>query len=150
MTVEPLAEHKDVIPTLVKWYESEWEPYYGSNGPGDAQSDLISRCKYDTMPIGLIAIENEHVLGTVAIDKDVTTNLTPSIVGLLVAPEYRRRGIATSLIRAAEKWASQLKYRKLYISTTVLGNMLQNLGWTQIDEVEFLNAEYGSVYMRKL
>ena len=149
MTVEPLVNHKDAIPTLVKWYESEWKPYYGINGPGDAQTDLISRCK-DTIPMGLIAIENGDVLGTAAIDKDVATNLTPSIVGLLVAPEYRRRGIATSLISAAEKWASQLKYRKLYVSTTVLGNMLQNLGWTQIDEVEFINAEYGSVYMRKL
>ncbi len=149
MTVEPLVNHKDVIPTLVKWYESEWESYYGVDGPGDAQTDLISRCN-DTMPIGLIAIENGGVLGTVAIDKDVTTNLTPSIVGLMVAPEYRRRGIATSLINTAEKWASQFGFRKLYISTSTLSNLFQKLGWSQIDEVEFLNAEQGSVYMREL
>lgn len=54
------------------------------------------RCKHDTIPLGLVAIENGNVLGTAALDQDVTTKLTPLVVGLLVAPEHRRRGIATS------------------------------------------------------
>lgn len=113
MTIELLSEHMDVIPTLVKWYMSEWGPYYGINGPGNAQRDLMSRCKTDTTPLGLVAIENGNVLGTAALDHDDTTKLIPSVVGLLVAPEYRRRGTATSLIAAAELWASRLGFHEL-------------------------------------
>jgi GNAT superfamily N-acetyltransferase len=136
-----------VIPTLTDWYQSEWEPYYGKDGPGDARADLESRCNRDELPIGLVAIENNQVLGTAALDLDVTTDLKPSVVGLLVAPAYRRQGIATALLNAAEDLARQLGYSRLFVSTTVLGDLLNQLGWEAMGAVQFLNAEPGSVYV---
>ena len=150
MTIEPLSEHQWVIPTLVKWYRSEWEPYYGSEGPGNAKADLVSRCNRNAIPYGLVAIEKDHVVATAALDIDVTTNLTPSVVGLLVGPEYRRRGVATALLRATEHHARQLGYRRLYVSTTVLHSLLQRLSWRATGDVEFLNNERGSIYVREL
>ena len=150
MIIEPLSDHMEVIPTLIEWYQSEWEPYYGIDGPGDARADLVSRCNRDAIPIGLVAIENGRVFGIAALDLDVTTNLTPSVVGLLVGPEYRRRGIATALLNATEDLARQLGYRRLYVSTTALRDLLNRLGWRSMGEVQFLNAEQGSVYVRDL
>ncbi len=148
MNIQLLADHAEVIPTLTDWYLSEWEPYYGLNGPGDARADLESRCNRDELPIGLVAIEDDQVSGTAALDLDVTTNLTPSVVGLLVEPACRRRGIATALLKATEEIARQLGHRRLYVSTTVLGGLLNQLGWEAMGAVQFLNAEQGSVYMR--
>ena len=105
MMIELSSDRLEVIPTLTKWYQFEWEPYYGKDGPGNARVDLESRCNRDELPVGLVAIEDNQVLGTAALDLDVTTNLTPSVVGLLVGPAYRRRGIATALIKAAEDLA---------------------------------------------
>ncbi len=150
MNIELLADHAEVIPALTDWYLSEWEPYYGANGPGDARFDLESRCNREEIPIGLVALEGNQVCGTAALDLDAATNLSPSVVGLLVAPDHRKRGIATALLDAAENLARQLGYSRLYISTTVLGTLLERMGWHTLGEVEFLNAEQGSIYTRSL
>lgn len=150
MIIELISDHFDLIPILTRRYQSEWEPYYGKHGPGDARKDLESRCNRDALPIGFVAVEDDQVLGTAALDLDVTTNLTPSVVGLLVEPAYRRRGIATALLKAAEDFARQLGYSRLYVSTTVLGDLLSLLGWEAMGTVRFVNDEKGSVYARDL
>ena len=150
MNIELLADHADVIPTLLEWYLLEWEPYYGAHGPGDARADLESRCNSDAIPIGLVAMEAGEVRGTVALDLDLATNLTPSVVGLLVGTDWRGRGIATALLESAEVLAQRLGYDRLYISTTILGDLLVRLGWQPLGEVEFLNNEQGSVFVREL
>ena len=147
MKIKPLAEHNELLPILTEWYMSEWELYYGVDGPGDAQSDLESRCNYEEIPIGLVAIEGDQVCGTVALDLDAATNLTPSVVGLLVDRAYRRRGIAAALLKSAEDLAHTLGYSRVYMSTTVLGDLLERMGWHKFGEVEFLNAERGLIYV---
>ncbi len=148
MKIKPLADHKEVLPILTDWYLSEWEPYYGVDGPGNAQADLKSRCNYEEIPIGLVAIEGDQVCGTVALDLDAATNLTPSVVGLLVSSAYRRRGIAAALLKSAEDLARTLGYSRVYMSTTVLGDLLERMGWHKLGEVEFLNTERGLIYVR--
>ena len=147
MNIGLLADHTEAIATLADWYLLEWEPYYGVDGPGDARADLKSRCNRKKTPIGLVAIEGDQVCGTIALDLDVTTNLAPSVVGLLVGNEYRRRGIAATLLTSAEDLARDLGYDQLYVSTTVLSDLLERMGWRTIGKVEFLNAEHGSIYV---
>ncbi len=150
MVIEPISNHVHVIPTLVEWYQSEWKPYYGKDGPGDARADLVSRCNRDRLPLGLVALEDDQTLGTTALDLDVTTHLTPSVVGLLVAPPYRRQGVATALLMASEEIARRLGHRQLYASTAVLGGLLGKLGWEKMGEAKFLDDITGSVYVRNL
>ncbi|MGI9507121.1 MAG: GNAT family N-acetyltransferase [Geminicoccaceae bacterium] len=135
---------------LSAWYLSEWEPYYGRFGPGDARADLEARCNHDKVPLGLVAMEGNDVCGTAALDLDPATNLTPSVVGLLVRRDRRGRGIATALLESAEGHARRLGYGHLYMSTNVLGHLLLRLGWQPFREVEFLNNEQGSIYKREL
>ena len=147
MNIGLLADHTEAIATLAEWYLFEWEPYYGVHGPGDAWADLTSRCNREKIPIGLVAIEGDRVYGTIALDLDVTTNLTPSVVGLLVGHEYRKRGIAATLLKSAEDLARDFGYDQLYVSTTILSDLLERMGWRTMGEVEFLNAERGSIYV---
>ena len=150
MKIEPLADHMTTIPQLSEWYLSEWEPYYGRCGPGDALADLESRCNLDEIPLGLVAMEGGDVYGTAALDLDPATNLAPSVVGLLVRRDRRGKGIATALLESAEHHAQRLGYSQLYMSTTVLGHLLLRIGWRPFGEVEFLNDERGSIYAREL
>ena len=150
MDIHLLADHTEVIPALTDWYLLAWEPYYGVNGSGDAQADLTSRCRHESIPIGLVAMDGDRLYGTVALDRDAATNLTPSVVGLLVGSEHRRKGIGTELLKSAEELARRLGYSRLYISTTILGELLIGRGWQALGEVEFLNAEQGSIYVRDL
>jgi GNAT superfamily N-acetyltransferase len=146
MTIELLADNTELLPALVKWYECEWGPYYGADGPGNAQLDLASRCNRDVIPVGFVAKRDKHLLGVAGLDRDATTNLAPSIVGLLVADEFRRRGVASSLLQAATSFAEGLGYKHVYISTTVLGDHLLRNGWRRIGDARFLNDENGSIY----
>ena len=150
MEIELLAEHSESIPQLVDWYVSEWEPYYGADGPGDARADLRSRCNRDEIPICLVAVENGEILGTAAVDVDAATGLIPSVVGLLVKPSQRRRGIATALLKRAESLARKLGYSRLFVSTAILGDLLARTGWHLQREVQFANDEPGNIYAKNL
>lgn len=147
MTISLLADHVEFVPTLADWFVREWEPYYGAEGPGDAFADLKSRCNRDAIPIALVACQDRALQGVVSIDVDAATNLAPSIVGLLVASEYRRQGIAAALLESATGLARRLGYRRVYLSTSVLGDHLRRSGWELYGEARFLNDERGSIYV---
>jgi GNAT superfamily N-acetyltransferase len=150
MEIGFLADHGGAVETLEEWYTQEWGPYYGEGGPGAARADLVSRCNRDRLPIGLVAIEGDRVCGTAGLDRDATTGLTPSIVGLLVAREHRGKGIAAALIDATGRLARDLGFEELFISTSILGETLLREGWSARGETEFLNKERGRVYVRSL
>ena len=150
MDIELLADHSESIPMLANWYVSEWEPYYGFNGHGDARADLESRRNRDEIPIGFVVTEGGEICGTAALDLDPATGLTPSVVGLLVEPSQRGCGIATALLEFSEFLARRLGYSRLYISTSTLGNLLVRIGWFSLGEIQFVNEEQGSIYARDL
>ena len=146
MKIALLADHTEVLAALAEWYRDEWEPYYGIDGPGDALTDLKSRCNRNALPIGLVALVGDQVKGVAALDHDPATNLTPSVVGLLVAAEYRGQGVATQLLESARNLAEGLGYGRVYVSTTILGGHLLKKGWHVLGPVSFLNGEQGSIY----
>ena len=51
MNVELLANRMEVVPILSAWYQQEWPPYYGPEGPGDARADLLARCNLDKIRV---------------------------------------------------------------------------------------------------
>ena len=150
MQIALLADHAGSVDELAAGYEAEWAPYYGVRGPGDARVDLASRCNRDRLPIGLVAIDGDRIVGTAALDRDAATGLAPSVVGLLVLPASRRQGIATALIESAERLARDLGYDELFISTSILQGTLQRAGWHEKGDVEFMNNDRGKVFVRDL
>lgn len=146
MEISMLADHPEFLPTLAGWYAREWPPYYGKGGPGNARVDLESRCNRDSIPVGLIALRRTELLGVVALDRDPATNLIPSVVGLLVADEYRGQGIAAALLESVTVLAKQLGYSRTYISTNVLGDYLEKNSWRLFGATRFINDERGSIY----
>lgn len=150
MKIELLADHRDFIPALAEWYILEWGPFYGERGPGDALADLTSRSNRNEIPIGFVATGNGEIFGAAALDLDAATDLTPSVVGLLVAPSQRGHGIATALLESAESIAKGLGYSRIYVSTTILGGLLVRMGWYACGEVEFVNEERGQIFAKDL
>lgn len=147
MKIGLLVDHIDILPTLADWYVRAWQPYYGSQGPGDAYADLKSRCNHDGLPVGLVALQRGEPQGVVALDRDPVTDLTPSVVGLLVAEKYRGKGVAAALINAASRLAHQLGYARAYMSTNILDDHLTRSGWRLLGEARFMNDEHGSIYV---
>ena len=65
--IELLADHPEAIPILQDWFEREWAPYYGPEGPGVAINDLRDSCNRDDLPISLVAILDGEFVGTAAL-----------------------------------------------------------------------------------
>ena len=69
------------------------------------------------------------------------------MVGLLVGRAHRRRGIGAALIKSAENLSRKLGCKRVYMSTTILGDLLERRGWHKLKEVAFLNGEQGLIYV---
>ncbi len=152
--VRDLAEVPDLVPVLVGWYRTEWEPYYGPSGPGDAARDLAAAADgTDRLPICLVALgPGGAPLGTVSLKLESLPShrhLSPWIAALLVEPGMRGRGVGTALIEAAEAQASRLGFECLYLASSRMRTYLEGRGYERIDEAETLR-ERTPVYRLRL
>ncbi len=156
LQIELLADHPEAIPILAEWFEREWAPYYGPDGPGDARSDLLGSCNRDQLPVALVALTHGKVCGTAALKTESVsthTHLTPWLAGLLVAPENRRHGVGEQLISAIEKKARQLGFDSLYVGTGkgsgTPESLLRARGWQFVEKRPYFVSEV-SIFRKSL
>ena len=156
LKIELLADHPEAIAVLKSLFESEWEPYYGTSGSGDAETDIKYSANRTELPIAVVAIFDGNICGTAALKMEsVTTypDFFPWLAGLLLAPEYRRQGIGEQLIIEIEKLAKQLGYEEIYVGTGEKSGMseitLDKRNWKFIGKSEYFVSEV-SVYKKKL
>ncbi len=156
LKIELLADHPEALSTLKKLFESEWEPYYGVKGPGDAETDIKNSANRAELPIAVVAIVNGSICGTAVLKMESVTTHTeyfPWLAGLLVAPEYRKQGIGEQLIVKIEDLAKQLGYKEIYVGTGDKSGMseitLDKRNWKFIDKSDYFVSE-ASIYKKKL
>lgn len=154
--IDFLADHPEAIPVLKGWFEDAWAPYYGPEGPGDALADLRNSCRRDGMPIAIVALAGDEVVGTAALKAESVgthPHLTPWLAALLVGEAYRGRGIAERLIAAVEDLAREQAWSCLYVgSGTGSGTpepALTRRGWEHLETVPYYVGEV-SVFRKEL
>jgi GNAT superfamily N-acetyltransferase len=119
LEVLPASATPEHLRRLHKWFVSEW----GQEGAFDLDDS--------TEPRPLVAISDEGTLGGLAFAifrAPGTESPGIWINALFVAPNHRRKGIATLLIRAAEGEAERLGERELYALTDI-PELYEKLGW---------------------
>jgi len=67
---------------------------------------------------------------------DPKHDLTPWLAALYVAPEFRKLGIASALVRAIEQHARNAGCRELYLYTVTAEPLYTKLGWTARDRFD--------------
>lgn len=138
--IAPLAAHPENLSKLATWLEDAWPAWYGPGGSGIASDDLNARCRRNGLPYALVALCDGELCGTAAltpVSVPSHAHLCPWLSGLLVASEFRRRGIAERLIEGIEVVAGQHGYKQVYAAT---GNghvtprtALRKRGWSFLD-----------------
>ncbi|MDP6388706.1 MAG: GNAT family N-acetyltransferase [Alphaproteobacteria bacterium] len=133
-----LADVPEAIPILVRWFVEEWEPYYGPDGPGDAERDLTACCNRDELPVGLLALDGEgKVVGTAALKSEsVETHrhLSPWLAALVVARDRRGERIGSVLVTAVEDEARRLGFDSLYVAEDSSSGIMPRQGWIPMKE----------------
>jgi len=104
---------------LNEWLTAEW---------GEVES-------FDNVPPPLLAIEGRKLLGGLmfsSFQKPDREEIGLWINALFVAPEHRRKGIGSLLIRAAEAEAARTGERELFALTDI-PKLYQRLGWQCVE-----------------
>lgn len=133
-----LAERRDLLPVLTRWFEAEWPDYYGLAGPGNAGQDLQTYANRDVLPVGLVAFHEGVPCGFAVLKSEPFPShpqLFPWIGAAFVQPQLRRQGIGALLIEAMEREAMRFGFRKVYCATGTAASLLERRGWRVLTQV---------------
>ncbi|MDP6805969.1 MAG: GNAT family N-acetyltransferase [Rhodospirillales bacterium] len=148
-----LADTPGASATLARWFEDEWAPWYGPEGPGDAARDLALCRHRDELPICLVALgAGDQVMGTVALKSEsvgADQHPGPWLAAFLVDNEHRRRGVGTALVEAIEAEARRLGFAAVHTSVENGGTMFERRGWRAVGTAQSLRGGV-VVYRRDL
>lgn len=152
VTVTPLADHPEVLPTLQAWFEAEWPGHYGVDGPGDAAADLSAFARRGELPVGVVAFCEGTLCGVAAL-KAVSISshaqLTPWAAAGLVRPDLRGQGIGLQLLSALEDEARALGYASIHCASGTAARLFERAGWRRIDRIEHDGAPL-AIYRKAL
>ncbi|MGO4832443.1 GNAT family N-acetyltransferase [Rhizobiaceae sp. 2RAB30] len=129
-----LADRPEAIEALARGYETEWPDWYGI-GRTSAIGDLTERSRHMGLPLGVVALRRGRAVGTCALTAQSgpePSSLTPWIGGLWVAPEARRRGVASALVAYATDKAWEQGFGAVHTLTAEAEEVFRRLGWETI------------------
>jgi GNAT superfamily N-acetyltransferase len=132
MEIRYLADCLEHVPTLAKWHFAQWQHFVEADSVERRLQLLLARAGHRRIPTIVVAIEGTQLLGSATLaefDMETHRDLTPWVVDVFVAPEFRRRGIASALVRRVVREAAALGVAELYPCTT--GPMRETVyaGW---------------------
>lgn len=140
MDIAYLADHKEVIPILARWFYQEWTYLHPDRTLQDVERLIGERTNTTKIPLSLVAFEGGELLGMVCLkvhDMDTRLDLTPWLAGLYVTAPWRRKGIGTALVSAIEKKSQELQIEKLYLYTPESEGFYSRLGWHVNERVKY-------------
>jgi GNAT superfamily N-acetyltransferase len=152
--IQKLADTQESLPKVRELLESQWPDYYGPDGPGDPDAELQDGSQRAGQPLLVVAVDapSGQAIGTGAL-KAVSIHtfghLGPWLAGLVVNPDFRRRGVAEALIAAVEEEAKVQGFQELYSATHTAKGILERRGWERIDE-QLEDGELFGIYIKNL
>ena len=135
-----LTDHKEVVPTLARWFYEEWGYLHPARTLADVERLVEERANRNEIPLTLIAFAGQELIGTVCLkihDMDTRLDLKPWLANLYVAASRRGQGIGIKLVSAIEKKARELGVEKLYLFTPESESFYSPLGWQFKERTEF-------------
>jgi GNAT superfamily N-acetyltransferase len=138
MEIAYLADHLDFVPALAQWHYRQWNWQHENDSVASRLDSLTAAANRRRIPSVFVAIENGELRGSATLapyDMETRRDLTPWMTHVFVAPEFRRRGIASALVRRVVDEARALDISELYLFTTGpwREKLYADLGWSVID-----------------
>jgi GNAT superfamily N-acetyltransferase len=143
--VEMLADHLDLVDTVIDWHWREW-----SHGHADASLDdwrvrLVARSNCDRVPFTLVAFVDSVPVGCVSVcDDDLDARFAdhgPWLSGMLVIGEARDQGVGRTLVHEAEMLARQFGASELWLHTGEASAFYERCGWSVVSRKQQLHED---------
>jgi GNAT superfamily N-acetyltransferase len=139
--IEYLADHVEAIPALAYWHHAQWAAITPHLTIPDREARFRARALRGSVPTGFVALINESVVGSaclIACDLDSHAHLSPWLASVLVAPQYRGRGIGSALSERAITEALGLGFAQTFLFTFDQQRFYQRMGWSTLEEATYL------------
>ena len=142
LTLDYLANHRDLIPQLAVWAHAEWRHVLDSVGVtlDDVLAGFGRRAQTAALPLGIVAFADGELAGTGALmpdDLPTRSHLTPWLRGIFVAPQHRGCGIASGIVQRLVLEARRLHLHQLYLWTDSAAPLYAKLGWCEFEQLEY-------------
>lgn len=153
MQIQFLADRPEAVPTIARWYFDEW----GHKEPGNSVEATIHRLRgklnRDTLPIPIIAIDEDgSLLGTAQLkvrEMEIFPDREFWFGGLYVISQARGRGIGASLVNRIVELAQIRKIPELWLQTYALdGGLYARLGWTMVERLSYKGQDIAVMVRR--
>lgn len=146
ITISYLAEWLEWVPVIAGWFYEQWYDLYVNKSMTlkDVENSIADRCNCDKIPLVLVAIDDDKVIGTIGLkqhDMDTRKDLSPWLAGLYVATEHRCNGVGSLLIEALIEKARALDISKLYLYTPEAEDFYRKLDWQALEQTEYLGRK---------
>ncbi len=145
IAIEYLCDQLDFAPTLARWHFEAFGGLIEGDSSERRRSELIESAGRRAIPSVFVATEAGRLVGSATLapsDMDTRPELTPWLADVFVAPEFRRRGIASALVRRVVREAGDLGVPEVYLFT--IGSMRERLyaglGWKVIERPVYMGA----------
>src|SRR5438094_8734631 len=122
IAIDYLANCPDFVSALAQLSWKEWQEVYQQREEtlGNSLKNYRDRMNTDRLPLTLVAVHTGELVGMVSLkfhDMDTRPDLDPWLGGLLVLPEWRNRGVGTTLMHRATAEARRLNVPRLSLWT---------------------------------
>lgn len=142
--IENLAAHPAFAPVLAAWVQAEW----GRLLPERTEEMLVAafqqRFTPHVIPESFVAMAGDRPIGMASlIEDDMKTrpDLSPWLAAVYVLPEFRNRGVGSSLVRAVMAEAMALGVERLYLFTPDQMAFYRRLGWRTLERTDYRGEE---------
>lgn len=138
MRILHLIDNKEYISEVADWLYKEFVQNIRNDIDLNFVIQAIYNRKKESIPITLIAVEDNICLGTITLfENDLKTmQLTPWLGALYVKEIYRGRGIAKELMNELELVTKELGFKDLYLRTEHTADYYRKLGWKCLFETK--------------
>ena len=140
-----LADKKEAIPQIAKWYFDEWGSYVEESSVSSFAEKLDQYCNRNDIPLIILAIINDEVVGAAQLkyrEMTIYPDKAHWLGGVYVAPDFRGQKIASELVKQIESTAKKLGVHTLYLQTENLtGGLYARLDWQPIEQVNYRKVD---------
>ena len=142
MKIEYLKDYSRWIPTIAQWFYEEWGAFHPELDVKRIAESLVERCNTDRIPLALVAVRQEEVIGTVSLkehDMDTRMEFSPWLASLYVSRDYRNKGVGVRLIEAGLEKARTLGIEQLYLYTRIGKHVdfYLSQGWVRVENTDY-------------
>ena len=134
-----LADRRDAIVVVARWYYEEWGRDIPDNSAEKCAEWLAPQVDRARVPLHFIAVDGPTVLGTATLkirEMEQFPEREHWLGGVFVPPEFRGRGIAAGLSTHVLEVAPSYGVEELYLQTDRLdGGLYAGVGFRALERV---------------